>query len=63
MIPNTLLCKLYKKGEYKPLTTVTIKKLIKEVFLNVIPPYTRIKRLIRDIPANEIVAGSMVTNL
>jgi histone acetyltransferase (RNA polymerase elongator complex component) len=28
-----------------------------------IPPYTRIKRLIRDIPAPEIVAGSSITNL
>jgi histone acetyltransferase (RNA polymerase elongator complex component) len=31
--------------------------------LTVIPPYTRIKRLIRDIPANEIVAWSTITNL
>jgi histone acetyltransferase (RNA polymerase elongator complex component) len=31
--------------------------------MDVIPPYTRIKRLIRDIPATEIVAGSNVTNL
>jgi hypothetical protein len=29
---------------------------IRETFLNIIPPYTRIKRLIRDIPATEIVA-------
>ena len=31
--------------------------------MNVIPSYTRIKRLIRDIPATEIVAGSNITNL
>ena len=36
---------------------------IRETFLNIIPPYTRIKRLIRDIPATEIAAGSNVTNL
>jgi len=63
VIPNTPLHTLYKKGEYKPLTTVTIKKLIKKVFLDVIPAYTRIKRLIRDIPATEIVAWSNITNL
>ena len=63
VIPNTQLCKLYKQGKYKPLETDDIKKLIRQTFLEVIPPYTRIKRLIRDIPANEIVAWSTVTNL
>jgi elongator complex protein 3 len=63
VIPNTQLCKLYKQGKYKPLETDEIKKLIRQTFLHVISPYTRIKRLIRDIPANEIVAGSTVTNL
>jgi len=63
VIPNTVLSDLYQAGEYKPLETDVIKTLIQEVFLNVIPPYTRIKRLIRDIPATEIEAGSKVTNL
>ncbi len=63
VIPNTELFDLYKKGEYKPLETKDIQKLIKQTFMEVIPPYTRIKRLIRDIPATEIVAGSNVTNL
>jgi len=63
VIPNTQLCKLYKQGKYKPLETKDIQKLIKQTFLTIIPPYTRIKRLIRDIPATEIVAGSTVTNL
>lgn len=63
VIPNTELYDLYLKGEYKPLETDVIQKLIREVFLDIIPPYTRIKRLIRDIPSTEIVAGSSVTNL
>ena len=63
VIPNTQLCTLYKQGKYKPLETEDIKKLIRQTFLEVIPPYTRIKRLIRDIPANEIVAWSTITNL
>jgi len=45
------------------LETDQIKQLIKETFLKIIPPYTRIKRLIRDIPATEIEAGSKTTNL
>jgi len=56
VIPGTELYKLYKQEKYKPLETPEIKKLITQTFLHVIPPYTRIKRLIRDIPANEIVA-------
>jgi elongator complex protein 3 len=56
VIPNTELCRLYEQGKYTPLETEDIKKLIRQTFLEVIPPYTRIKRLIRDIPANEIVA-------
>lgn len=63
VIPNTQLCRLYKQGKYKPLETKDIQKLIRATFLTVIPPYTRIKRLIRDIPANEIVAWSTITNL
>jgi len=63
VIPNTELYDLYREGKYKPLETETIKKLIRSVFLDIIPPYTRIKRLIRDIPSTEIVAGSNVTNL
>ena len=56
VIPHTKLAQLYKKGEYTPLETADIKKLIRQTFLEIIPPYTRIKRLIRDIPANEIMA-------
>lgn len=63
VIPNTELYDLYAKWEYKPLDTDVIKDLIKYTFLNVFPPYTRIKRLIRDIPSTEIVAGSNITNL
>lgn len=63
VIPNTQLCKLYKQGKYTPLETKDIQKIIRQTFLNVIPPYTRIKRLIRDIPATEIIAGSTITNL
>ena len=63
VIPNTQLCTLYQQGKYIPLETKDIQKLIRETFLDIIPPYTRIKRLIRDIPANEIVAWSTITNL
>ena len=59
---GSLLCEWYKKGLYLPLQGVDLQKLIVNV-KKVIPPYTRLIRLIRDIPQNEIVAGNMVTNL
>lgn len=63
VIPNTELYNLYKSGEYKPLETESIVRIIEQTLTTVIPPYTRIKRLIRDIPATEIAAWSNVTNL
>ena len=63
VIPNTELYELYKKGEYKPIETESIQRIITTTFRDIIPPYTRIKRLIRDIPSTEIAAGSSITNL
>ncbi|USN56614.1 MAG: hypothetical protein H6766_06365 [Candidatus Peribacteria bacterium] len=56
VIPNTELYELYRKGEYEALKTDDIKTLVKDVLLHIVPPYNRIKRLIRDIPATEIAA-------
>ena len=63
VIPNTELYKLWKEWKYTPITTNEIKEIIKKVKQNYIPPYTRIKRLIRDIPAHEIASWSNITNL
>ncbi|PID34698.1 MAG: hypothetical protein CR971_01915 [candidate division SR1 bacterium] len=63
VIPNTGLYDLYKAGKYTPITTQEIITIVEESFENIIPPYSRIKRLIRDIPSTEIESGSNVTNL
>lgn len=63
VIPNTELYTLYEQGKYQPITTEEIADIIRRTFREIIPPYTRIKRLIRDIPATEISAGSNITNL
>lgn len=63
VIPWTVLYKLYEEKKYNPITTEWISEVITKTFSSIIPPYTRIKRLIRDIPATEIAAGSNVTNL
>lgn len=63
VIPNTKLYDLYKTWEYKAITTEEIEYIIEKIKLEYIPPFTRLKRVIRDIPENEIVAGSKITNL
>lgn len=55
VIPNTELYELYRRGEYQIQSVDEMKQLIREIQINHIPPYTRIKRLIRDIPANEVI--------
>lgn len=63
VIPNTPLFDMYKNWQYKPLTLEQNKHIIKTVLKNYIPSYTRIKRLVRDIPADETVGSNYVTNL
>jgi elongator complex protein 3 len=60
---NSALYKLWQKGEYKPLTDNQFKKLILKIKKEAIPPYVRIARLVRDVPATSIVAGPKVSNL
>jgi len=62
VIPNTELYELYKSGEYKPISQDELENIIFEVLWNILPPRTRLKRLIRDIPSTEIVAWSNITN-
>ena len=63
VIANTQLYNLYKEWKYKPISNENIEKLIIYIKEKIIPPFTRIKRFIRDIPATEIVAWSNITNL
>jgi len=63
VIPNTELYELRKAGKYHALDEKElwhVTKLIKE---QVIPPYTRIKRLARDFATSEVVAGANTPNL
>jgi elongator complex protein 3 len=52
----------WKSGEYAPLTNAQTKKITKKI-KEITPPYVRISRLIRDIPAESIAAGPNMTNL
>ena len=63
VLPNTELYELYKQWKYKPIASEQTTQIIRIVKQDIIPPYTRIKRLIRDIPSTEIIAWSNITNL
>lgn len=52
----------WKEGKYQPYTTEELLKLIADIKPS-IPVYTRVNRIIRDIPANYIQAGSRRSSL
>ena len=62
VIEGTKAYEWWKKGEYKPYTTEEATELIAEV-KKITPPWVRIMRVQRDIPANLIVAGVNKSNL
>lgn len=59
---GSLLYKWYKQGKYKPYSNKVLQNLIIKCKA-VVPLYVRIIRLIRDIPAESIMAGNKITNL
>ena len=62
VIKGTELFDLWKKGEYKPLTTEEGVRLISKA-MKYIPKYCRVIRVQRDIPSNKVVAGIKKSNL
>lgn len=63
VVKNSALYNFWKRGTYKPLTDKQFEKFILEVKNKIIPPYVRISRLVRDVPATSIVAGPTISNL
>ncbi len=62
LLEGTELYNLWRVGRYEPYDETTLVTLLiacKEL----VPPYCRINRLMRDIPANYIVAGVKKSNL
>lgn len=60
--PLAELHQWWHKGKYKPYSEKALFKLLLEV-KQLVPPYVRINRLVRDIPPESIAAGNSVTNL
>lgn len=59
---GTEMYEMWKRGEYLPYSDKDLKSLLKRMIRSV-PNYVRIQRLMRDIPAGEIEAGTTVSNL
>jgi elongator complex protein 3 len=62
VLKNSELYSLWKKGDFTPYTDDELLYVLREAKKQV-PKYVRILRVIRDIPAEYIMAGSKVSNL
>lgn len=62
LIEGTELYERWKRGEFRPYTDEELVELL-AACKTVVPPYCRINRVIRDIPAQHIVAGSKKSHL
>jgi elongator complex protein 3 len=62
VLSNTRLFDLWKQGEYIPYSTDDVSKVIAEIKA-ITPPFVRIQRIQRDIPAYLIVDGVRSGNL
>ncbi|MBN1955341.1 MAG: tRNA uridine(34) 5-carboxymethylaminomethyl modification radical SAM/GNAT enzyme Elp3 [Anaerolineae bacterium] len=62
LLPDTGLYHLWRAGEYHPYDEETLVSLLASCKTD-IPPYCRVNRLMRDIPAPDIVAGVARSNL
>jgi elongator complex protein 3 len=62
LLPDTGLYEHWRRGEYQPYDEETLVALLVRC-KTLVPPYCRINRLMRDIPAPNIVAGVKKSNL
>lgn len=62
VVKSAPLYQVWQKEEYQPYDLDTLTNLLIAIKTQV-PRYVRIERLVRDIPANSIAAGNVVTNL
>jgi elongator complex protein 3 len=62
LLEDTEMYELWQRGEYEPYDDETMVSLLSRC-KTLIPPYCRVNRLMRDIPAPNIVAGVKKSNL
>ncbi|NDJ35832.1 MAG: tRNA uridine(34) 5-carboxymethylaminomethyl modification radical SAM/GNAT enzyme Elp3 [Chloroflexi bacterium] len=62
LLRGTELYALYEKGHYQPYSEEALTRLLADCLAQV-PEYCRVNRVMRDIPAPEIVEGTRTSNL
>jgi elongator complex protein 3 len=62
VVRDTVTYDMWRRGEYEPLTNEEAAELVAEI-KSIIPRYTRLQRVQRDIPADFIDAGVWKSNL
>ncbi len=62
LIKDTELYPYYERGEYRPYGDAELIELL-IACKSIVPPYCRINRVVRDIPANYIAAGSTQSHM
>lgn len=62
LVPSAELMQRYDDGTWQPYTRAELVELLADCFLAT-PEYCRLTRVIRDIPATELAAGEVPTNL
>jgi elongator complex protein 3 len=61
LVESATLMTHYEAGRYRPYSEETLLELLVNAMTRT-PPYCRLSRVIRDIPGEDILAGSRVTN-
>lgn len=61
LIESAELMQYYERGEWLPYTQDELLDVLTAIF-SITPPYTRLTRVIRDIPSTDIVVGNKKTN-
>jgi elongator complex protein 3 len=62
VIEKTKLYQFWKEGKYQPYSDKELTELLIKIS-SLVPPWVRVTRMIRDIPANKISAGTKKSNL
>ena len=62
LVREAELVQWWERGEYRPYTDLELTWLLAECMVRT-PRYVRLSRVIRDIPAGHVVAGSTASNL
>jgi elongator complex protein 3 len=62
VLEGSELHEIWKEGKFRPYTDEELMEVLREA-KKLVPPYVRILRVIRDIPAEYVKAGSKISNM